>query len=370
MITQEMHDRIAFFVPSLFGGGAERVMLTLAIGFAEKGMSVDLVLAKAFGPLLANVPSTINVVDLGQSRVIRSVPRLAAYLRRHRPQALLSAMEHANFAAILAKQLAQTNTRLAISLHSTAARVEDDKKTKRTVLKYLLKGVHGYADVVIAVSQGVADDYTAYMNLKRGDVTVIYNPAVRPEIFLKAAEVPCHEWLVAKTEPVVLAVGRLTRAKDYPTLIKAFKTVHHETGAKLLVLGEGEERASMERLIQTEGLADSISMPGFVENPFSFMKRADVFVLSSKWEGFGLVLAEAMALGTPVVSTNCPGGPAEILEDGKWGRLTPVGDVESLAHAIIEVISHPVRDVAVDRARTFSIETILQQYADALHVNT
>jgi glycosyltransferase involved in cell wall biosynthesis len=293
---------------------------------------------------------------------------LAEYLRINRPQVLLSAMGHANLAAIVAKLLAHHKLRLAISLHSTMGKVEGKKGAERTVLKYLLKVLNRYADEIIAVSQGVADDYASCMSLEKDRIKVIFNPAVSPEIFRKAETLPCHKWFTPKDGPVVLAVGRLTREKDYPTLVKAFRIVRRKINARLIILGEGEERTAIERLIQTEGLANSVSMPGYMENPFSFMRHADVFVLSSKWEGFGMVLAEAMALGTPVVSTDCPGGPAEILAGGRWGKLVPVGDTQSLAHAIIETVRNPVRDAAIERACAFSTEAILHEYAHALHI--
>ncbi|NLO89188.1 MAG: glycosyltransferase, partial [Clostridia bacterium] len=187
---------------------------------------------------------------------------------------------------------------------------------------------------VVAVSQGVADDLVKTTGLMRELIKVIYNPIVTPELLEKAKESIGHPWFKPGQPPVILSAGRLTAAKDFPTLIHAFARVRAERLARLMILGEGEERPNLESLVRELGLESDVSMPEFVENPYAYMARAAVFVLSSAWEGFGNVLVEAMAVGTPVVSTDCPSGPAEILEGGKWGKLVPVGDVEKLAKAL------------------------------------
>lgn len=362
-------ERLAFFLPSLREGGAERVVLTLASGFADHGLEVDLVLAKAEGPFLEDVQGNVRLVDLDKQRVIRSLPGLVAYLKRVRPKAILSAMEHANLVAIWAKKLARVDTRIIASVHETVSKAAGGNLLKRMILHQLLRYSYVYADRIVAVSKGVADDYIAMMQLSNAQVRVIYNPALRPEVLNKANEAPTHPWFTKKTTPVVLSVGRLTLAKDYPVLMRAMKAVWAETGARLVVFGEGEERRSLEAQIKREELDEIVSLPGFTRNPYAHIRRADVFVLSSRWEGFGMVLAETMALGTPVVSTDCPNGPAEILENGRWGWLVPVGDERALAEAIIETLKNPQRDFAVKRSTDFSSDKILHEYAEVLDVS-
>jgi len=221
----------------------------------------------------------------------------------------------------------------------------------------------------VAVSRGVADDLARLTGLPREKIQVIYNPVVTPELFVKAEEPLGHPWFAAGEPPVILGVGRLHEAKDFQTLIRAFALVRKKRVARLVILGEGEERPKLEALVRELGLEEEVALPGFVDNPFKYMKRAGVFVLSSQWEGFGNVLVEAMACGTPVVSTACPSGPEEILENGRWGRLVSVGDVDALAEAIILTLddkNHP--DVA-RRALDFGVQRAIDEYIRVLGLN-
>jgi glycosyltransferase involved in cell wall biosynthesis len=225
-----------------------------------------------------------------------------------------------------------------------------------------VKRFYPLADAVVACSKGVAEDLVQNMKVPRERVHVIYNPT-DPEIEAKAQEPVDHPWFKNSKIPVILCVARLAPEKDLPTLIRAFSIVRKERPAKLVILGEGSERAKLEALVKELGLEGDVWMPGFVDNPFKFMKRATVFALSSKFEGFGMVIAEALAVGTPVVSTDCPSGPAEILGGGKWGKLVPVGDYEKLAEAILETIENPPdREKLKERGRDFSLDRIGQQY--------
>ena len=333
--------KVALFLPSLRGGGAERVMVNLARGFVERGLQVDLVLARAEGPYLSQVPKEVRVVDLGAQRVLHSLPGLVRYLREERPQAMLSALNHANIVAIWAKLLARVKTRLVVSERTTLSRSTENASSIRVkFIPFLVKAFYPYADVVVAVSRGVAEDLIARIGLTAEKIKVIYNPVVTPELFTKAEEPLDHPWFRPGEPPVILGVGRLTKPQDFPTLIRAFALVRKKRPARLMILGEGEERPNLEALVRELGLEREVALPGFVENPYKYMKRAAVFVLSSRWEGLPNALIEALAVGTPVVATDCPGGSKEILEGGKWGRLVPVGDVEALADAIVDILSN------------------------------
>ncbi len=195
---------------------------------------------------------------------------------------------------------------------------------------------------------------------------VIYNPVVVPGFYEKAAEPVEHPWFAAGGDPVVLGVGQLKPQKDFATLIRAFAHVRAERRARLVILGEGSERIALESMVRKLGISDCVSMPGYQRNPYKFMRRASVFVLSSIYEGCPLALAEALAVGTPIVATDCEAGPAEILDHGRFGKLVPVGDAEALASAIMETLAVPsdCEPLRV-RARDFSIETILPQYIQA-----
>lgn len=361
-------DRITLFLPSLRGGGAERVMVTLAQGFTERGLKVDLVLAKAEGPYISEVPAGVRVVDLGASRVLLALPGLMRYLRREKPTAMLSTLSHANIVAVWAKRLTGVPTRVVVREAITASLSSANAWSLRErLMPFLTRRFYTWADAVVAVSKGVAADLIQNVGLPANKVQVIYNPVVTSALFAKAEEPLVHPWFTTGEPPIILGVGRLTKQKDFATLIRAFALVRKEKPVYLMILGEGEERPKLENLVRELGLEEAVSLPGFLENPYKYMKRAAVFVLSSRWEGLPNVLIQALALGTPVVSTNCPSGPMEILEDGKWGELSPVGDIVSLARAIVDQISSSVPNDRLESVHDrFGLDNIINQYLNIL----
>ncbi len=363
--------KLAIFLPSLGGGGAERVMVNLAHIFAERGFKVDIVLAEAEGPYLREVHPKVRVVNLRSTRVIFSLFGLMRYLRRERPQVLLSALEHTNVVALLAQRLSGVSVRTVVGVHNTLTRSTVNAQSLNVrSMPFWLWLSYPWAYAVTAVSEGVAKDLEHIVRLPREQVKVIYNPVVTPELLKKAHEsLDTHPWFAANEPPVVLGVGRLTPQKDFPTLIKAFALVKHNLPARLMILGEGEDRPQLEVLVRDLGLEADVSLPGFVDNPFKYMRHAGVFVLSSLWEGLPTVLIEALASGATVVSTDCPSGPMEILEAGRWGRLTPVGDVAALAQAIQEALTDPndSKEEAVQRARDrFGLNEVADRYLEVL----
>jgi len=364
-------SRVALYLPSLRGGGAERVMVNLARGFAERGLKVDLVLARAEGPYLAEVPSDVRVVDLKASRVLASLPGLVRYLRRERPLALLSTLDHANIVALWAKRLSGSQTRIVVRVASTITFSSNNASSARgRLMPWFIRYFYSRADGIVAISKGVAQDLSRNLGVPAERITVIYNPVVTPELFDRAKEPVEHPWFAPGQPPVILGVGRLTKAKDFPTLIRAFALVRRQRPARLMILGEGEERPRLEALVKELGLEEDVALPGFIDNPYAYMSRAGVFVLSSAWEGFGNVLVEAMACGCPVVSTDCPSGPAEILENGKYGPLVPVGDVDGLANSIVRLFDDTWSNTTllVSRAREFSLFEITKQYLEVMNV--
>jgi len=342
-------------------------MATLANGFAARGLRVDLVLASAVGPYLPEVSGDVRIVDLGSTRVSASLPGLVRYLRRERPQAMLSALNHANVIAVLAHWLAKVNARLVVSERNDVSGGSDQPQTLRQhCVLPLMHWAYRRADAIVAVSEGVADSLASAIGLSRDRIAVAYNPVVTPELARRAAEPLDHPWFGEGTPPVILAVGRMKPQKDFPTLLRAFAMVRNRRDCRLVILGEGELRPMLEALVKELGISDSVQMPGFADNPFPWMRGASLFVLSSAWEGLPNVLIQAMACGTPVVSTDCPSGPREILEDGQWGALVPVGDVDALAEEIDAALSaRIVPDVAV-RGRQFSMDNALDAYIRCL----
>ena len=349
-------------------------MLNLARGLVDLGYPVDLVVGTTEGPYRDLVPDGCHLVDLGAQRVLAALPGLVRYLRRRRPEVLLSAMDHANLIALWARSLARVPTRVAVSVRNHLSQeAKHAPSLAGRWLPRLARVFYPQAQVVIAVSQGVADDVNRLIGPGRVRVLAIPNPVVTPELADLAAESPDHAWLqppsaaYPDTPPVILAAGRLTRQKDFPTLIRAFAMLSSRRDLRLLILGEGPERAALESLVTELGLNGRVALPGFSANPFAYMARARLFVLSSAWEGLPGVLIQAMACGTPVVSTDCPSGPREVLADGRYGPLVPVGDPEALALAVAETLEHPC-DAALLRARAndFGLETVTGCYAAAM----
>lgn len=359
-----MKDHIALYLPSLNPGGVQRVMLNLARGLGAAGWRVDMVLARAEGPFLKQLPGGVRLVDLGGHAVLASLPTLIGYLQREKPRAVLSAQPHCNLVAIWARMLSSSSTRIVISEHNTRlTAAEHAYPVKEKLIPWLMRRFYQRADSIVTVSQGVAEDIARITRLPPGRFHVIYNPIVFPEMQTLAAADIDHPWFRAGQPPVILAVGRLARQKDHITLLKAFAHLHQLLPIRLIILGEGEKRLELEKLAGQLGIDTDVELAGYVENPFAFMAHCAVFVLSSQWEGFGNVLVEAMACGAQVVSTDCPSGPAEILEGGRYGRLAPVGNAAALAAAVQTALEHPLPVEQVRaRANIFSIHAAAEKY--------
>ncbi len=355
---------ISLYPPNLNNSCAKRVMVALASGFAAHSFTTDLVLAEARGPYLGQLAPEVNVVDLKSSGVAASLPRLVRYLRQHRPGALLATLNHASVVALLGRRLANVRTRTVIR----ESNMLFPYKTPALRQRFLKASVrHPSASAHVAVSQGVADDLQKFVRLNPKRVHTIYNPVVVAGLLERARLTPEHPWFGTDTPgpPVLLGVGRLAGQKDFGTLIRAFAAVRRVQAARLIILGEGERRVDLEALAAELGVAEGVSMPGFADNPFAFMARADLFVLSSRFEGLPGALIQAMACGCRVVSTDCPSGPAEILRGG-LAPLVEVGNAEALAQAILETLNAPVRPELRARALDFSEETIIPQYLRVL----
>lgn len=360
--------RIAIFMPDLFGAGGQRSMLNLAQGLAESGCAVDLVLARATGSFLTEVPKTVRVEDLKASRVLTCLPALVRYLRREQPEAMLSVFGYVNIIAIWARRLAGVRTRLFVNEQNTVSlEARNASRWRGRLTPRLIRRFYPGANGIVVVSQGVRDDLAQLTKIPRERITVIYNPSVvRAEVLEKARAPLEHPWFEPGQPPVLLAVGRLEPQKDYPTLLQAFAQVRRRRPARLLILGEGKERPMLEALRKELGLEQDASLPGFVMNPFAYMARASVFVLSSRWEGLPTVLIEALCCGTRVVSTDCPSGPREILRDGEYGPLVPVGDAGALAKAIETTLAGQTPGPPPESWRPYDLETVVSQYRNLL----
>jgi glycosyltransferase involved in cell wall biosynthesis len=361
--------RLAVLISLSGEGGVERMVLNLVEAFAARpDLVIDLVLIREESPHLGDIPANVNVVRLGVRHSALAIPRLAAYLRRVRPDALLAAKDRAGRAALLARRLAGVPTRVVIRIGTTLSEALKGKGALQRWLRYVpIRRLYGWADGIVAISQGVADDVAAIAALPRDRIHVVRNPVLTPRLALLAAQPVGHPWLEDGAIPVIMGVGRLTRQKDFPTLIRAFARLRRERPARLVILGEGRDRQALLDLAAREGVAADVALPGFQPNPYPWLAKARVFVLASIWEGFGNVLAEAMALGTPVVATDCRSGPRELLDGGRYGPLVPAGDSEAMARAIGEVLDRPLpRDLLVAAVREYDVELSARRYLDVL----
>jgi glycosyltransferase involved in cell wall biosynthesis len=386
------NERIAIYTASLRVGGVERFVINMSAEFARRGYSVDVVLASAEGPLLDQVHRDVRVINLKSRRVFASLPRLIRYLRSENPSALLTLQTHCNIVGILARKMVSGPPRLVVSEcnainarlgskdraagHNPAHLVlsENDALTtrmyhltKESLLLRLTPYLYPQAQKIVAMSNGVADELRDLTGLDSEKIITIYNPIVAEELLAMADAPLDHPWFAAGQPPVVLSVGRLVPQKDHATLLRAFARLRDRRPARLLILGDGTERARLQSLTEQLGLGPDVAMPGFDTNPYRFMRRCAVFVLSSAWEGLGNALVEAMACGAPVVSTDCPSGPAEILQSGKFGALVSVGDDEALALAIEQALDHPTAgEYLRSRAANFSVAASADAYLKVL----
>ncbi len=365
----------ALFMAGFSSGGVPRVVLNLAEGLREVVERVDLVTVRGHGPLADAVPRGVRHTVLrvpgdrpprlrGKREVLWSAGRFGRYLRRERPDVVLSAGNYVNCSAVAGRRLARRRVPIVVSHHAQLAIEAAHKPFVRWGVRHL----YPRADRVVAVSRGVADDLQHSGGLDAARVTTIYNPVVRSDFAPRMRAPVDHPWLVEKRWPVILGMGRLHPQKDFPTLLRAFARVREERPARLLLLGDAkasDARAGLLALARRLGISGDVSMPGFVADPLPYFARCDLFALSSAWEGFGNVLVEAMACGCPVVSTDCPSGPAEILGEGRYGPLVPVGDDVALATAMVERLADdPERDALARRAEEFSVARAARHYLD------
>jgi glycosyltransferase involved in cell wall biosynthesis len=361
MPEEQFH--VSLYIGGLSLGGAAKDVVTFAKEFSHSGHRVDLLLSSKQGVFLPAVPSTIRIIELGGSRALKDLIPLVSYLKKERPDFLISTLGQHNLIALLAKRIAGGKTRVIIREVVLTSVLQHQVRLGKGIRRLLSKKIYPWADTIIAVSEGVARDIENYFGISREFIQVIFGPVVTRDLVEMSMEPVEHPWFVSPTVPIVLGAGQLEIHKDFDTLLHAFSIVKKNRPARLVILGEGTERSNLERLALKLGIKDETFMPGFTVNPFKFMASASVFVLSSPSEGLGNVIIEAMACGTPIVSTDCPGGPAEILEWGRYGHLVPVGNPNALAEAINRMLDYPTsRSLLQHGASRFYSEKIAQDY--------
>jgi len=359
---------IAIVLHDLRGGGAERAVLRLARGMAAAGHRIELILVKGEGVYLNDVPANVSLTVLDRPRVSQAIGALAEHLRRERPRAVLSALTHTNMAVVIAARLSGLPLRVVLSeRNQISSKAREACGVWQRMLYRAVPYVYRSADAIVAVSGGVAEDLARFGRLPGHKIRVIHNPVFDADVETLMCAPVAHPWFERKGPPIVLAAGRLHRQKGFDILLEAFAIARAKVDCRLVILGEGQERASLLAAAERLGLAYDIDMPGFAENPFSLMARAGAFVLSSRWEGFPNALVEAMACGAPVIATDCPSGPREILSGGQYGALVSPENPQALGLALIETLKvRPDTRASQARAQSFSVPAAARQYLDVL----
>jgi glycosyltransferase involved in cell wall biosynthesis len=328
-------ERIALFFATSGHSGVDRAMQNLIPELARRGYTVDLLHVRNHGPELHDTHKKINIIDLGTSHTYTSLPAVVRYLRRYRPAVMLSDKDRVNRTALMARWLARVPTRLVLSYGTTASiNLKSRGRFERWLQRNSMGRLYPYADNVIVTSNGVADDMSHYTGLARHHIEVVPSPVIPDSLLTEAPAVPDHPWFKDDAVPLILSVGELSKRKDFETLLRGFSILRAQRPCRLMILGRGKRRERLLQLAKELGISRDLSLPGFVDSPYAYMAHADLFAFTSRWEGLGFVLIEALAMGTPVVSTDCPSGPAEILQHGRYGLLVPVGDPQALSTAM------------------------------------
>ena len=359
--------KIALFVPTLQPGGAERVALNLASGFLRRGFSVDILVASGGGAFEGLVPQDARLILLGnRGRVLSALPQLVSYLRRESPWCLVPVMDHSNVVSVWARWTARSPTALLATTHCLPSiEAQHGVRVREKLSPHAVRFFLRFADGIVAVSTEVAQDLGRTARIARDRIRVIQNPILTPEYYRKAVEQVADFFPPDPDSPLILSVGRLVASKDFPTLIRAFAEVRRELRSRLLILGEGDQRQVLERLIADLHLESEVMLPGYSENPYAHMARAQLLVLSSSYEAFGNVVVEALAVGLPVVATDCS-GPRAILQDGRLGELVPIGDVHTMARTMLRILRDGAPRVNPEYLKQFQLDSVVDEYIEAM----
>ena len=361
MIDKNVSRPIAFFIPSLSGGGAQRVVVNLANALIElTGHPVHVVLVRREGPFLEDLDSGIKVVELKGCRTILAVPSLVAYLMRWRPVVTMASMNYANITAVLAYLIAGKPGRLVLrETNVLVPKVQKCLDVRFHVMALMMRLCYRHANAIVSNSEDTLTSLKNFNVVLPANSQVIGNPITIPDAGIELG------YRGPEGTPFICAVGRLTPQKGFDILMRAFAEVG-DPDLHLVILGNGPLRTDLLELAKELGLASKLHLPGFINPPTPVLRNAKAFVLSSRWEGFGNVLVEALGCGLPIVATKCPGGPREILEAGRYGQLVPVDDVAALAKAIREALDSPVATTVSRKARAndYAPRVVAQKYLD------
>lgn len=360
--------KIAFFSYDMRVGGAEKMILTLLPWFINAGYSIDLVLVKKTGAFLTDIDPRVNLISLKKEHVGQSLFPLLKYFKKSKPDVFISNLTHLNIVTIIAKFFSGTRSKIIITEHSSITTNNLQKGGKEGILVFLARFLYPLADKTVVVSDGAAQNLIEAIKINPNKVQSIYNPIDMDRIRILSREKIDEFWLTEKSIPVLIAIGRLEQEKNFSFLLNVFQTLIKKRKVRLLILGEGSERQMLEQQMIAFGIENDVKLLGIKTNPYPYISNADILVCTSKYEGFNITLAESLACGTPVISMNCPYGPAEILDNGTYGQLISPGDQDGMVNAIIAAIDHPEslpsKEKLMERAKRFSAEKIFSEYQE------
>jgi glycosyltransferase involved in cell wall biosynthesis len=363
---------IAVFVATSGHSGVDRLIAHLVPAIARRGYPVDVLKIRGHGPHFEAVPPGVRLVDLGTKHVYSSFSALVDYMKRCQPTVMLTDKDRVNRTALLARRWSRAPLRMVVSSGTTISiDLANRGRFERWLQKYSMRYIYPWADNIIVTSKGVADDMTAFTGLGRERINVIPCPVVPDDHFKRRMPRPDHPWFQPDASPVILGVGELGPRKDFAMLIHAFAKLRVRIPCRLVIIGRGKNRDRLLATAQQLGVAEDVDLPGFLPNPYPYMAHAGLLAMTSRWEGLGFVLIEALAVGTPVVATDCPSGPSEILDGGRYGRLVPVGDVDGLSQAMYATLMDPLpADFLQEAARPYEIENSTTAYLAAMGLDS
>jgi glycosyltransferase involved in cell wall biosynthesis len=360
---------IVLFGPSFGEGGVARDIVNLANGFVRAGMEVSVLVNRPNELFTEQLYPQVRLAVL-PSRSDRGLAReLLAFIRTHWPEVVLTTEERDDGIAVAVREeLRDARVRFFLRMVTTlSVRLANQYRFRlnRALYRRRLRQIYSHCDGVICNSEGVADDLVAFLDLPRDGISVLPNPTITPELLAAAREPIGHPWFAPGEPPVILGAGRLGRAKDFGTLLKAFALLQRNRPCRLMILGQGRQKERLDAQARELGVEADFELPGFISNPYAYMARAGLFVLSSLWEGCPNVLIEAMAVGTPVVATDCRSGPREILQGGRFGPLVPMRDAEAMAEAMAATLERPLPPAVLrDAVRGYTVENSIRMHLE------
>jgi glycosyltransferase involved in cell wall biosynthesis len=374
-MIDEFTPHVAIYLRTLYNGGIERSFINLMKNLVSKGIRVDLVLDYyEYSPFIEVIPPAVRLVLLDARQPLRRIPKLMDYLRREQPTAIIAANDFSNQVAILAQRLTQVPTQVLITIHTNlSTEMKNASGLKQRIRAWLIplsvRLLYPLAHRIVPVSKGVGSDLAQFSGIAAERIDPVYNPVITLELLTKATLPVEHPWLQDDQVPVIIGIGRLTAQKDFKMLIQAFARVRKARPARLIILGDGPLRAELMAQVAALGLQADVDLPGFVTNPYAYLAKSAVFALSSAWEGLGLVVIEALAVGVPVVSTSCPSGPAEILDGGRYGELVPVRDSAAMAAGLLRVLAGQEKTVSKAWLKQFTADYSMNRYLELLGID-